>query len=81
MSESTVDKIEMAVMNSSGDSKLIFDPKNPKEVEMAQETFDAYRKKGFAAFRLKRWTGKGERLDKFDPTVNRILFVPPLVGG
>ncbi len=71
---------EMSVMGKEGDTKFTWNPKNAKEVEAAQETWDLYKKRGFAAFRMKLW-GKGEQMREFDPKAGRILFIPPMQGG
>lgn len=73
--------IVMQTMDSTGDTKYEFDPDNEAELEMARATFNRMKKKGFAAFKLRKWKDRGERLDKFDPKVRRILFVPPMSGG
>lgn len=71
---------EMSVMGKEGDTKFTWNAKDPTEVEAARATWDLYKKKGFAAFRMKRST-KGDQMDEFDPEAGRILFVPPMQGG
>jgi hypothetical protein len=72
----------MAVMGKEGDTKHMWDPRVPFEVENARRTFDDFRKKGYAAFHAKG--DKGERdvqMLEFDPNAGRIIFIPPQVGG
>ncbi len=71
---------EMSVMGKEGDTKFTWNAKDPKEVEAAKATWDLYKGKGFAAFRMKR-SNKGDQMREFDPTAGRILFVPPMQGG
>jgi len=75
------DKIQMETMDRSGDTKYEFDPNNAKELEAAKETFNMMKKKGFTAFRLRKWKDRGELLKEFDPKVRRMLFVPMMSGG
>ena len=76
---------EMAVMDRSGDTKIIWSRDNADEVEMARKQFAEYRRKGFAAFRVigkgENRGDKGEQIHEFDATAERIIFVPPMVGG
>lgn len=73
---------EMAIMDRSGDSKLIWDKDNADEVENAKRTFDDLKKKGFIAYKVEGEQGdKGEIIKKFDPTAERLIMAPPLVGG
>lgn len=71
---------EMSVMGKEGDTKFTWNAKDPKEVEAAKATWDLYKGKGFAAFRMKR-SSKGDQMHEFDPKAGRILFVPPMQGG
>lgn len=74
-------KHQMSVIGKEGDTKLEWDPDNSKEVEAAKKSFEENKKKGFKAFRMYDDGKKGEQLDKFDPYAEKILFVPPIVGG
>lgn len=73
---------EMAVMDQTGDTKVIWSRDNADEVEMARKQFAEFRKKKFVAFRVRGKDGeKGEQIDEFDANAERIIFVPPMVGG
>lgn len=63
-------------MGADGDTKYIWDPKNPDEVEAAREHFDNMRKKGFTVFKLKAWV-KTREVTEFKPKDKRYAFVPP----
>jgi len=74
-------KRELAIMNGSGDTKLIWDSENEDEVENAKETFNKLTKKGYAAFSVSKRGDKDEIIKKFDPNAEKIILVPPMVGG
>ncbi len=72
----------MAVMGKAGDSKYIWDPNNTVECEIAKDTFDAYRARGYLAFQVVGKDGsEGDQMTEFDPQAGRIIFVPPMAGG
>lgn len=75
-------KGEMAVMNKTGDTKVIWDSKNEEEVDNAKKQFDHFTKTlKFAAFAVNKDGSKSEQIRKFDSTMEKIIFVPPLAGG
>lgn len=71
------------VMGREGDTKLMWDPNLPDEVEGAKRQFDYFTKeKKYAAFACIGDKGdKGEQIRTFDPKAGRIIFCPPLAGG
>jgi hypothetical protein len=73
---------ELAIMFHGGDYKLIYDPGNRDEVEVARDSFKKLKAKGFAAFKAVGDKGdKGEQILEFDEKVGRIIMAPPLRGG
>jgi len=72
---------EIAVMDGTGDSKFMWDPKNPDEVAAAKAQFDALKKKGYIAFTVDKKGDKGELISKFDPELEKIIMTPPIAGG
>lgn len=75
-------KHELATIDHTGDTKLIWDSENKDEVDNARETYNRLRKKGYVAFAVKGKNGdKGEQLKDFDPEAERIIMAPPLVAG
>ena len=64
-----------------GDTKLIWDPGNATEVEAARSTFDSLRAKGFMAYRVTGLGNKGEVLQRFDPSVEKMILAPAPRGG
>jgi len=72
----------MAVMDRTGDTKLIWSRDNTDEVTNARRTYDDLTKKGYVAFSVKGKDGvQGEKLHAFDPNAERIILVPPMVAG
>jgi hypothetical protein len=65
----------------AGDTKVVWDKKNKEEVATAEATFDRLTKKGFAAFSVDEDGTKDEKIKKFDPTLQKIILVPPMAGG
>lgn len=73
---------EMAVMDSTGDTKVIWDTDSKDEVDAARAMFDQLIKKGYQAFSVKGKSGeRDERIKKFDPALGMIIMVPQIVGG
>jgi hypothetical protein len=72
---------EMAVMDRSGDLKVMWDSDKEDEVDAARSQFDALLKKGYAAFKVDKKGGQGEQIKKFDPTAEKLIMVPALAGG
>jgi hypothetical protein len=72
---------EMAILDLTGDTKVIWDPHNPDEVAAAKAQFDTLRKKGFIAYTVNKKGDKGEVIREFDPDAEKIILSPPLVGG
>ena len=64
-----------------GDIKLIWDSENEDEVELAEKQFKDALKKKFTAYAVKGKGKKGEKLEEFDPDIERIIMVPPAVGA
>lgn len=72
----------MAIMDRTGDTKLIWNRDNPDEVENARRTFKDLTKKGYTAFRVEGKDGKqGEKMNDFDPDAERIILAPRMQGG
>jgi hypothetical protein len=70
------------VMDKTGDTKTIWDKNNQDEVDIARETFEKLTKKGYKAFAVDEKTGEAKgRIDKFDPTLGKMILVPQSAGG
>ena len=64
------------LMDETGDTRLQWDRNNRDEVLAAKSRFAELKQKGFAAYNERR-----ELLHDFDETAERIVMVPPMVGG
>lgn len=72
----------MAVLDQTGDSKIIWNSENEDEVAAARNQFnELVSTKKFAAYRVNRAGNKGEQIRKFDQEAEAIIMVPPMVGG
>lgn len=71
----------LCFMSDEGDSRIIWDPDNPDEVDAARAQFDTLVGKGYAAYAVRRGGEKGERVRKFDPTAERLILAPATRGG
>lgn len=73
---------EMSVLNSSGDSKVIWDPDSEDEIEAAQCQFDILLDKGFKIFKVGKDAEKtGGALKKFPAGSGKLIAIPKIVGG
>lgn len=72
----------MSVMDRSGDTKVIWDPARQEEVDAAKKTFDRLVKKSrYMAYRVDKGGDKGEVIREFDPSAEKLILAPPMVGG
>lgn len=72
---------QMRIMGRAGDTRIIWDPGNGDEVANAKRTFDELRKKKFLAFKVGEGGRKGEQIDEFDPSAEKLIIAPPMGGG
>ena len=72
---------EMAIMDRSGDTKIIWDSENDDEVEHARSTFNDFKKKNYIAYSVGKGGKKDTVLHKFDAGIEKMILVPPVVGG
>lgn len=71
----------IGVMGQNGDTKHLWNPKKPVEVEEARKLYETLTKNGYRAFRLKLGSMKGEQMTSFDEKAKRMVFVPAFAGG
>jgi hypothetical protein len=72
----------MHELNHEGDAQVAWDTDNREEVDVARDTFNRLKKKGYLAYRADtRGRQTGSQLREFDPEAERIVLVKPLVGG
>lgn len=68
-------------LDHTGDSKFIWDPAAPDEVEGARMQFDKLKAKGYLAYTVKEGGDKGEVMGAFDPKAGKIIMARALTGG
>ena len=71
----------LRIMDQKGDTKLIWDPTKQVEVDVAKETFDKLKKKGYIAYAVKESGAKGVVVHTFDPQAEKIILAPAMSGG
>lgn len=69
-------------MDRSGDMRVIWDRNVTSEIDAARTMFESLKKKRYIAYRAIGEKGdKGEIINNFDYTAERIIMVPPMIGG
>jgi hypothetical protein len=68
------------VMDSTGDTRHLFDNQNRAELEKAERRFTELTGAGFTAA-VRSGPGEQRIIRSFDPTAEETLFYPRLVGG
>lgn len=69
------------VLDGSGDSRFMWSKDNPDEIDAAKKTFKRLKDKGYLAYKVKSDGSRGEVIREFDPTAEKIIMAPQLVGG
>lgn len=72
---------EMRIMDTNGDTKLIWDPDRKEEVKSAKKTFEELTDKGYVAYRVNKKGDQGEVMTEFDKDAEKIILAPQLRGG
>src|SRR3989442_240702 len=74
---------ELRIMSlRDGDIKLRWKKGDKNEIALAKEAFTKAINRGFRAFRIDaRGQREGQAIGAFDPTAERIVLVPQIVGG
>lgn len=72
---------ELAVLDETGDTKLIWDEDKPEEVDAAKAMFERLKEKGYVAYAVDRKGEKGEVLERFNRSAEKIIMAPQMKGG
>lgn len=72
---------EIRRLGREGDIKQIWNKDNEDEVAAAKDLFDKMTKKGYLAFKVDKDGEKSVKMKTFDPNAEKIILVPPVVGG
>lgn len=68
------------IMDRSGHRDVLFDPSVKADIIIAEEEFNKKIKEGYQAFGIDT-DNKSTRLNEFNPTQERTVMFPQLVGG
>jgi hypothetical protein len=79
--ERTSHKGEICKLDSTGDTKLIWNTDSDDETAAAETMFNTLKGKGYIGYKVKKDGSKGEAISKFDETAEKIIMAPPVVGG
>lgn len=76
-------KGELAIIDKTGDTKLIWDTDAEAEVRTARDTFNKLKKEGYVGYTVNAKGGKSEVLHEFDAEAGKIIMAPTgkTVGG
>ena len=69
------------VMDETGDTRLQWHVDNRDEMLAAKARYAELKQKGYAAYSVDKSGRQGALLHDFDETAERIIMVPPMVGG
>ena len=73
-------RCKLSMMDSSGDKEVTWQPDSPSEVAAAKAIFDAVKKRGYLVYSQPAGAS-GVALGQFDPNVENMIAVPPIVAG
>lgn len=71
----------MQIMDPSGHTELKWNPGVSDEVKTARDMFQSMIDKGYRAFKMTRDGDKGQAITTFDPSAEKLVMIPQLVGG
>ena len=71
----------MQIVDQTGHTQLEWDVAAADEVQTASQQFETLIQAGHVAYGFREEGQPGEVLETFDPTVERILVRPQVVGG
>lgn len=82
MSTDTIQSM-LHITDPSGDTRILWDPRNAGEVATAKAAFDAAKAQGMMAYSVDPNSGEktGTVIREFDETAGKIIMTPQLVGG
>lgn len=72
---------QLKIMDGRGDTRVMWDPSRPDEVNAARKTFDELRAKRYNAYRVNKKGEPGDIIREFDPEAGKIILAPPMAGG
>lgn len=81
--ELTTELSMLSIADPSGDTRIMWDPRDTDEVKTAKAAFDAAHKRGMVAYTVDPTSGEstGEVIREFDPKARKIIMTRQLAGG
>jgi len=67
-------EVFMRILDESGDSRVIWDSRDPKQVADAATLFEEYLKKGWRAYAVDQHGVQGKRIRRFNAATEEIFF-------
>ena len=65
----------MRVLDDNGDTRLVWNRRDQREVEEARKKFDEYRDKGYKAYLCRSDGSKGRRVETFDAMLEELILL------
>lgn len=72
---------EMEILGKKGKKRLTWDSQSKEKIAIAEMEFKKRLEQGFLAFHCTKNGSPGTQIHTFDPAENKIIILPPVVGG
>ena len=77
----TVVRNSLHIPDSTGDTRIMWDPRNKEEVKLAQDAFNSAKAKGMLAYMVSDDGSAGEVIRDFDKKAGKIIMARQTQGG
>lgn len=81
MTATATEKSVLHITDETGDTRLMWDPTNKDEVDIAKSSFEKGIAKGMLAYSVNADGTTGEVIRKFDKKAGKIIMVRQTAGG
>jgi hypothetical protein len=71
----------MRVLCDEGDQKVVWDPDNEDQTEVAKMTFDKLKEKKYTAWLVDKKGEAKKEIKKFNPKTGSLIMIPAVAGG
>ena len=73
---------EISILCTDGYHKIIWDPENEAEVEVAKMSFEKLiNEEKYTAYKVDKKGEPAKKAKKFNPKWGKLIMVPPIAGG
>jgi hypothetical protein len=72
---------ELRILCTEGDQKVVWDPNNKDQVEVARMTFDKLKEKNYKAYSVDKKGEPLKEIKKFKPSAGSLIMTPAIAGG